>query len=211
MRSHRDLSFAEGRRILFLAFSCLLLSFPGCARKNEPAQPQESLGGAPARKLDACDLLKADEITAIQGSPIKETKSSAFSNGKFRVSQCFYEALEPGKSINLAVTSSDPDSSAKISPGAFWKEKFAPYRGGATEREETRAEGEKEERLPPKRIERLGDDAYWMGRDALYVLKGDVYVRLSIGGADSVETKIEKARTLMAHVLGRLSTPTPKP
>jgi hypothetical protein len=57
-------------------------------------------------------------------------------------------------------------------------------------------------KLPPRRIADLGDEAFWTS--TLYVLKGDQYFRLSVGGADDEETKIRKSSDLARLVLQRL-------
>jgi hypothetical protein len=48
-------------------------------------------------------LIEKAEIEAIQGSPIKETKSSARPEGDLRVSQCFYTEADFSRSVTLAL------------------------------------------------------------------------------------------------------------
>jgi hypothetical protein len=207
-------------------FVCLLCSpllfFTGC---KKPASVQPSLNSQSASRqesgsadfFDACSLLEKKEIEAIQGSPIKETKSSASSDGGFRVSQCFYTAEEFSKSVSLAVTQNDPISPGKRSPRDFWKEIFGRYAGDAKERERTQEkkenlgdQGRKEEReesIPPKKIDGLGDESYWTGGrlgGALYVLKNDKFIRISVGGPHKEETKIDKSKALAQKALRRL-------
>jgi len=211
---------------LFIPLFCfLLLAVTGCKR---PATTQLSSGSpaaaSPANQqsgeayFDVCGLITKEQIEAIVGSPIKETKSSGRSNGAFRVSQCFYTAAEFSKSVSLAVTESDPDSTAKRSPKDFWKETFGRYEGEVKEREgdkekkeslrdQARARGEEEEANPPKKIDGIGDEAYWTGNrfgGALYVLKKDVFIRISVGGPDKEETKIDKSKALAEKALQRL-------
>jgi hypothetical protein len=53
----------------------------------------------------------------------------------------------------------------------------------------------------------VGDDAFWTGTrvgGALYVLKGESYFRISVGGASDPAQKLEKSKTLAAFVLKRL-------
>ena len=61
-------------------------------------------------------------------------------------------------------------------------------------------------KLPPRRIPDLGEQAFWTGGPAggLYILQGDAYVRLGIGGADDEETRIKKSTTLAQFVLKRI-------
>src|SRR6266571_4811828 len=120
---------------LFIPLSCfLLLAVTGCKRSTTTQLSSDSLASAsPANQqsgeayFDVCGLITKEQIEAMVGSPIKETKSSGGPNGAFRVSQCFYTAAEFSKSVSLAVTQSDPAASAKRGPKDFWKETFGRY------------------------------------------------------------------------------------
>jgi len=53
----------------------------------------------------------------------------------------------------------------------------------------------------------LGDDAYWVGNrfgGILYVLKGDAFISIGLGGTDDEETKLKKSKTLAQKALQRL-------
>ena len=163
-------------------------------------------------KFDVCGLLTKPEIEAVQGSPVKDTKSSGRSDGGLRVSQCYYGTAESSKSVSLAITQSDPDSPAKRSLRDFWKQTFGRFEGEAKEREgdeeKRKSLGEEEEKsVPPKKIAGIGDGAYWTGNrvgGALYVLKNDAFIRISVGGPDNEETKIDKSKALAQKALERL-------
>lgn len=194
-----------------VALTCIFQTFSGC-EKPKPSAPQaEKVNAAILQTLDVCSLLRADEVAAIQGFPVKQSKSNISADGKFLTRQCFYEMNDFNRSVNLALTSRDPNSATPLSPGALWKEKFASYRTGAREEEKdekpraTAGEEEGERHDPPQKVEGLGDDAFWMGPDALYVLHGDVFLRLSVGGNDSPEIKLRKAKDLMKPALARLA------
>lgn len=205
----------------FVSLLCSLpLALAGCERRAT-TQSTTSADQEPGQaRFDACALIAKEEIEAIQGSPIKETKSSARSDADFRISQCFYTAAEFSKSVSLAVTQSDPHSSAKRSPKDFWKKTFGRFEGEAKEseddkekkeslRDQARARGGEEEEasVPPKKIDGIGEEAYWTGNrfgGALYVLKKDVFIRISVGGPDKEETKIEKSKALAQKALERL-------
>ena len=215
------------RRKVFVSLLCsLLFALAGC-EKHAATQPssESQVARSPVNyesgqaKFDVCGLIKNAEIEAVQGSPVTETKSSGHSDGGFRASQCFYAATS-NNSVSLAVTQSDPDSSAKRSPRDFWKETFGRYTGEEKEREEdkvkreslrdqTHARGEEEAPALPKKISGVGDEAFWFGSrvgGALYVLKKekDVFIRISVGGADNEETKINKSKALAQKALERL-------
>jgi hypothetical protein len=193
---------------------CLLLTPPACKRRDTTPPPPK----ASAAEVDVCGLLTSAEIQAVQGSPIKETKNNAQSSGGLRISQCFYTAEEFSRSVSLAVTQSDPTSAAKRSVADFWKQTFGRYGGensarvGDEEKRESLREqktgrGEEEESIPLKRISGIGDDAYWSSNrmgGALYILKGDNSIRISLGGMDKEEAKIEKSKALAQKALDRL-------
>src|SRR5260370_21899231 len=163
------------RKVLVSLLCSLSLASGGCekraASQSIPKTSQES-GQA---KFDVCGLIEKEEIEAVQGSPIKETKSSARSEGDLRVSQCFYTAAEFSRSVNLAVIQRDPDQQAKRSPRDFWRETFGRYIGGEEERESDKekreslldqagAKGDKEQSAPPKKINRIGQEVYWTSK-----------------------------------------------
>jgi hypothetical protein len=53
--------------------------------------------------------------------------------------------------------------------------------------------------VPPKKIEGIGDEAFWASNrfgGVLYVLKGDAFISISLGGPDSEQTKIDKSKAL---------------
>ena len=82
--------------------------------------------------------------------------------------------------------------SGEKDPKEWWKQTFHRDEG---EKEEHGGEGEREreeegKRTPPKKIDGLGDEAFWVASPvggAMYVLKGDVYLRLSTGGREQFE------------------------
>jgi len=70
-----------------------------------------------------------------------------------------------------------------------------------------RAGDEKEQGSAPKKIEGLGDDAYWVGNrfgGILYVLKGDAFISIGVGGTDDQETRLKKSKALAQKALQRL-------
>ena len=198
---------------IFVSLLCLLLLFfagckkPASVQLSSNSQSMSSHESGSTESFNACGLLEKKEIEAIQGSPIKETKSSAGSDGGFRVSQCFYTAEEFSKSVSLGVTQKDPDHQTKRSPKDFWEETFGRFDKDKEERDRARSEREEKESTPPKKIEGIGDEAYWSGGrlgGALYVLKNASFIRISVGGTDKEETKIAKSKALAEKALQRL-------
>jgi hypothetical protein len=224
------LTKALSRHGKIFSFYFVVAILSGC---NKPATNQRSVGdqSSPAAasvaprskpetaepKLIACSLITQAEVAAVQGNPIKETKSSARRDGSFLVSQCFYTAGEFSKSVSVAVTQLDankPDLN-KRTPKDFWNETFASYSGNEQKERDTasqapaserhRDEIEKDAAVPPKKISGIGDEAYWTPGPggALYVLKGDAFIRISLGGSDDEATKIEKSKVLASKALAR--------
>ena len=200
-----------GRKLWVALVCCLPLALAGC-KKREITQPVPRAGQESNQaQTDVCGLITSQEIEAIQGSPIKETKSSARSDVAFRVSQCFYTATEFSKSVSLAVMQRDPGRPTTTSPKDFWKERFGRYSGEEREHdkdeEETERKEEKEESVPPKKIDGIGEEAFWARNrfgGVLYVLKGDAFISISLGGADDEQTKIKKSKALAQKALQRL-------
>jgi hypothetical protein len=186
------------------------MASPACKKRETPQPVPKASEKSNQVQIDVCGLLTKDEIEAIQGSPIKETKSSARSDTAFRVSQCFYTATEFSRSVSLAVMQRDPGRPATGSPKDFWKERFGRY-SDENERdrvkEETEGKEEKEESVPPKKIDGIGDEAFWASNrfgGVLYVLKAEAFISISLGGMDDEDTKIQKSKALAQKALQRL-------
>ncbi len=198
------------------------------ASPQAPGAPQQQtavLPTAPARgNSDACALLTSDEIKAVQGEAVKESTPSQRGEASFAVAQCFYTTPTFTKSISLELT--QRAANAKTSPRDFWEEHFGRYekaggREGKSERERERErereqekrrggreeEEEEAEGTPPTPVSGIGDEAFWVNSrvsGALYVLQGDRFIRISLGGADDDATRQKKAKTLAQKVLPRL-------
>ena len=184
-----------------LPFVCLAISVPfilaGCGQHQ---------GGTHAR--DACSLLSKEDVESVQKLPVNEMKSSEHLDGTFRISQCLYTAAEFSKSVSLALIQLDPHEHGARSPRDFWKEKFGPYATDTERREKAETETAENDKGPaPKKIAGLGDDAYWVSNrfgGILYVLKGDAFISVGIGGTDDEATKLEKSKSLAQKALKRL-------
>ena len=182
------------RRLLFMCLATsLLVLLGGCTKRTNVSVTR-----------DACSLISNQEIESVQNSPVKEAKSTEHLDGTFRVLQCLYTAAEFSKSVSLALVRSDPKQGSARSPKDFWKEKFDPYED---EEPKTNSGDEKEKGSAPKKIEGLGDDAYWVGNrfgGMLYVLKGDAFISIGVGGTDDQQTKLKKSKALAQKALQRL-------
>lgn len=187
-------------------------SAPATSASNAPAT---SANAAPNKAtIDACKLLTADEIKSVQADALKEVTPSAPSGGDFITSQCFYATNSFVNSISLTVTQQNAQAGAR-NIREFWEETFdARSREKERERErdrdrEKKAKGgeEEEESAPPERVKGIGDDAYSVGNakiGALYVLKGDKFLRISVGGSHSQPERIAKMKKLAQYAINRL-------
>jgi len=183
----------------FLCLAILPLLISGCEKSAKRSASR-----------DACSLVSKKEVGSVQAAVVKETNSSERSDGIFRFCQCFYTATEFSKSINLALVEKDPNQLGKRSPKDFWNEKFGPYTTNERERDgkaQTKPGEEREKGAPPKKISGLGDDAYWVSNrfgGMLYVLKGDAFLSIGVGGTDDENTKLNKSKMLAQKALQRL-------
>jgi hypothetical protein len=218
---------------LFFSLICLTItSVTGCgsnvdAGRTTTATPQPSAVATPATPTAsatppapaaaanpdaaACKLLTSEDVQAVQGEGLKSTKGSDSTSGALAVSQCFYETANFTNSISLTLTRQNGDAKGE-GPREFWKKNF----GGEKEKERDKEEREKkeggarveeEEGVPPARVKGVGDEAYWVGNSkvgTLYVLKGNRFLRISVGGADAREKKMEKSKTLAQRALKRV-------
>jgi hypothetical protein len=215
--------------------SCFFIALTGCSKSEPPPtavgvqQPPSPVATVPASqsgsataasaesskgKLNPCSLLTSDEIKAVQGEALKETKPSSRSDGGFIISQCFYTLPTFTNSISLLVAQRG-DSAGARDPKDFWRETFSHAQEFEKDRERDKdkdktAKGREEEgdkASPPEKVQAVGDDAYWTGNrvgGALYALKGNTYIRVSVGGAGDQATKIKKSKALAQSIVKRL-------
>ena len=132
-------------------------------------------------------------------------------DGTFIISQCFYTTEQFVNSVSLTVTQQSSKSGAE-NIREFWKQKFRSVGSHERERERERdkkakASEEEEEGPPPEPVKGLGDEAYSVGNaksGALYVLKGNNILRISVGGSQSQPERLQKMKTLAQHAISRL-------
>lgn len=165
---------------------------------------------ASPRFPNACQLLTARDIASVQGQEFKTAKLTDTNANGLRVSQCFYALPSFTSSVSLDVMRGNTT--------AFWRGHFANARAmnddDDGDRDRTVAmknapsrEAEEEHESAALKVTGIGDAAVWSGNriaGALYVLKGDTIVRVSVGGAGSQEEKIERSKKLVARALRRL-------
>ena len=198
----------QARRGVTILVSLLSLAAANCSKPKtdiRASSPQASAtpaaantAAAPATEAagDACTLLTKEEIQAVQGEAFKDTKPSQKLVAGLSISQCYFELPTAVNSVVLTVTRK---AAGGRDPGESWQDMF--HREKATRKKEEAEEKE------PQKIDGLGEEAFWTGNrvgGALFVLKGNCYIRISVGGAGDQAQKIEKSKALAESVLKRL-------
>jgi len=164
------------------------------------AMPAKAPGSA-----DTCTLLTSDDIKAVQGEALKTAKPSQQAGHEFVIDICYYELPTPSNSVSLSLAQSNPNK--KDSVREFWENTFGDGEHGRKEKEREGEEGELEEGAPPRKIAGLGQEAFWFSSPiggVLYVLKGDHYIRISVGGKGTSEAKLNKSKVLAKKAIAKL-------
>jgi hypothetical protein len=191
------------------------------ATPTATATPASAQTSAAKGEVDPCSLLTSGEIKGAQGEAVSEAKSNRQASGGLVSLQCFYTLPTSSNSVSLTLTETDPSEPGGRTAKQYWRETFKEGKAGGEEREgEARAEKEKaqtqkqaggreeeEGGSPPEPVRDLGDEAFWIASrfgGALYVLKGDKFIRVSIGGQGDAESKLTKSKALARDALRRL-------
>jgi hypothetical protein len=169
------------------------------ANAKQPAPAASTAKTEAFTGTNACTLLTKEEIQAVQGEPFTDSISSGKTGSGLSVSQCYFQLPKAVNSIVVTLTKKAEGPGAR-DPAKNWEEMFDPEKKAEKEEKE---EAEKE----PEKVEGIGDEAFWTGNrvgGALYVLKGNSYIRISVGGAGDQANKIRKSKALAQSILGRL-------
>lgn len=161
-----------------------------------------ALRAAAVEAKDACTLLVAADLKSVQGSRLVQKVPSRQPAGTFHLSQCYFRTADHGGSVSLALSDAAVTSEA---PRLFWRERFAAL--------ESLPAAKKRKLEAPQPVPGLGDEACWIGDPrlgALYVLSGDAFLRISIGGAGNDDERRDRARALAAKALARLAEQDPR-
>jgi hypothetical protein len=158
---------------------------------------------ASAKRVDACSLLTPAEIRAVLGETMTDPKPNTQPAGGLLLFQCVFGAGST-RSISVAIAGTATSGAARITPREFWRRQFHP---SPRDERDQREGGETEGENRPRAIAGLGDEAFWTGNriaGALYVLRRDTFVRISIGGIPNERERIEKSKALARAALPRL-------
>lgn len=175
-------------------------------QQKEPANTRSAVA---QKNIDVCKLLTPVDIEGVQGTHVEELKPSAQPSGGLLMSQCLLRTSAPAKSVSIALAVSSTQS-----PKDFWRKQFHSGRNNEKssqtsppERKQGKAAEDEEEGSKPRAISGLGDEAFWVGgpiTGALYVLRGDSFIRISLGGVRAVPERIEKSVRLARAALARM-------
>jgi hypothetical protein len=200
---------------IHMLFCGLLLSAAPLAAGQAPGgSPQKAKVGsafASAKEnIDVCMLLSSAEIETVQGEPVSEAQASTQPSGGMMMFQCVFHTATSAKLIHVALATPERAGRPGLAPREFWQRQFHT---NEKKEEETRFAG-KEPELEregqgnkARRIGGLGEEAYWVGNPvagALYVLQGNVFLRLSVGGVREESARIEKSKALARAIVKRL-------
>jgi hypothetical protein len=179
----------RGAAILVLVLGLAVGSCSKPAKDSGANPPQSSVG-------DACTLLTKEEIQAVQGETFKNTKPSQRVSAGLTIAQCYFELPTAANSVVLTVTRK---AEGGRDPSQSWQDIFHSEKRSEREEEGGGKEAQK--------IDGVGEEAFWTGTrvgGALFVLKGNCYIRISVGGAGDQAQKMEKSKALAESVLKRL-------
>jgi len=200
-------------------------STPGAAAPQLTNTPMSSATTPEANNgtnIAACRALSNDEILAVQGETVRETKGNLSTNEGLAVSHCVYLLPTYSKSLSVDIMRAVSFNSGENALEKFWDKRFGgnekqegrdeereraaeKARAALTSNGQRRGELEEEEmgsQLHP--VAGVGDEAFWVGsgvKGALYVRKDDAVLVLSIGGAEAESSRIKKTTLLAQHAL----------
>ena len=173
-------------------------SKPASAQQATPTPAPTSGPGVAQSPAGACLLIEKSEIESLQGAQMRGSEPSTGTEAGMAFSDCYYTVISSDGSKNLSVHLRVLRDEAQGAGGgalkSFWAERF-------------RGAKEKKKAEKPRAVEGVGDEAYWLGNNvmgALYVLAKDRIVRVSVGGAEEVDAKVEKSRSLAEKAIKRL-------
>ena len=188
---------------------------PGRAEIKGEAKPEAATASS-AGALDACALIEKSEIASVQGAEVQQMQPTSQKSGDLEISQCYYTATSAAPSKNLSVfvqvIQLAAGSARRDALKEFWEERFGreskEKKREEREKREAREEAEEEEAInPPLRVSGIGNEAFWLGSSrggALYVLRKEKVLRVSVGGEDDAKAQIERSKALAKKALARL-------
>jgi hypothetical protein len=148
----------------------------------------------PSTPVDTCSLLTSAEIEAVLGEPVKERQPVTQAGGGLLTSQCFF-GTSSARSVSLTLTRANAAGGSALTPRKYWRQQFHP------------AAHDKDRDRQARPIRGIGEEPYWMGTrfaGALYVLRGDAFLRISLGGIRDEQARIASSKALALAAMKRL-------
>ena len=144
-------------------------------------------------------MLADADVRAVLGVSVQARRPANEQARGLLLSQCYLDT-GTSRSVSIAVAGTTRADRSAVTVREFWREQF--------HREESRSAKASAEREGAARpIRGVGEEAFWSGTrvaGALYVLRGDIFLRISVGGITDENERIEKSRGLALHALERL-------
>ena len=183
----------------------------GVASQNGKNAASVAKSSTTKGSVDACALLTPAEIEAIQGERVEETKPTVRPGGGLFTSQCVFRTPTLSKSVSVTLTASDPVHPGALTARQLWEKQFHSLELESDEESAAEKNGKKvepeRESGKPRAVSGLGEEAYWVASpvaSALYVLKGEMFLRVSVGSAGQESERMEKSKALARTALKRL-------
>lgn len=199
--------------LCLFAAGCISLATAQTLSSSPRGTKERGVSRSVDRNVSVCALLTSKEIEAAQGEPVKETRSTLQLTGGMNLLQCVFRTPTPAKSVSLEVATVNHSSSPAATPRTFWRNQFHAFDlrekespTGAKPAKGLMIEPQDEERKP-RLIGGVGEEAYWVGNPVtgiLYVLQGDVFLRLSVGGIHEESARLEKSKALARAAIRKL-------
>ena len=167
---------------------------------QSPAVTQPSVSKEP----DACSLVSDADVRTSLGVTVKERRPGTQQAQGLLLSQC-YLGTGTARSVSIAIAGSTRSGGKIVTPRAIWHDQF--HRRDKRDPELQPGDREQEGESKARPITGVGDEAFWSGTrvaGALYVLRGNTFIRLSVGGISDEKERIEKTRQLAVTALTRL-------
>jgi len=193
------------KNILLMSVCCLFLFQAGAQRSGKTSQADRTQPG----ETQVCKLLSSAEIKTVQGEQAEEAKASLRHYASLLVSECLFRTSTPNRSVSVQLFVRDPQASSSLTPREYWQKQFGPVESGKKAREvpASKSQETEEKESESRPIAGVGEQAWWTGNPvagALYVLQGDRFLRISVGGVREEKTRIERSKALALAVLKRL-------
>jgi hypothetical protein len=181
----------QSKQILAGFLLCLLLVIAGCGSSGKDGVPQGDSGAAKATakgQIDPVTLLTKAEAEAFLGEPVKEPERKD-TNNPLGQRICFYSPVSEQelKFIQLSVVQNEGMAKTLQDSKYDVKQLYTETKKNFTD---------------ISAVPGIGDEAFW-GTNGLHILKGNVYLNISVGNSSKLEN-LELAKRVAEKAVPRL-------